>query len=354
MLFQAEGRIEHGFGGEQWNVKRSRASVALGKEGEELPAISIIVSTRNRPSYLKDLLRSLSRQYCGDFEVIVLDDYSDKDQWQKTTGIVEALKTQMEIDLIRNNRQLGIAASLNRGVRFSKGDILVFTDDDCITDENWLVGLVKHYVNPRIGGVGGRVIPAENDVFRPLSSRSSFKIGRIYPDGRITSNFDLKRDHVVAVDHLSGANMSFRRDIFQKVGGFDIAYTGNAYRFETDFALRVRKLGYELFFDSHAVVHHRRAGAGGNRISPERWYYWYARNNVYFLLQHFVVDDGPKREISALLSFVSSHMRNVLARKNIHPYAEPRSWGAVLAKSFEGILDGLAEYLSAPENPPIR
>lgn len=313
-----------------------------------MPVISIIISTRNRPSYLKDLLRSLSRQSCENFEVIVLDDYSDKDQWQKTMEIVKALKTQIEIDLIRNSRHLGIAASLNRGVRSSKGDILVFTDDDCIASEDWLVGLVKHYVSPHIGGVGGRVIPVENDVFRPLSSRSSFKIGRIYPDGMITSNFDLKRDHVVAVDHLSGANMSFRRDVFQEVGGFDIAYTGNAYRFETDFALRARKLGYELLFDPHAVVYHRRAGVGGNRISPEKWYYWYARNNVYFLLKHFVVDDGPKREIPALLPFATNHMRNVLARKNIHPYAEPRSWDVVLAKSFEGIFDGLTEYLSAP------
>ena len=122
---------------------------------------------------------------------------------------------------------------------------------------------------------------------RPLSARQDLRIGRVDANGTVTGNFDLVEDSAIQVDHLSGANMSFRREIFERLGGFDVKYAGNGYRFETDWGVRVRRAGFTLLFDPRALVSHRRASTGGNRIQAEEWFFWYARNHIYFLRKNF-------------------------------------------------------------------
>jgi hypothetical protein len=130
-------------------------------------------------------------------------------------------------------------------------------------------------------------MPIENDRVRPLAVRKDLRIGRVDADGTVTSNFDLASDDVLEVDHLSGANMSLRREVFERLSRFDEHYAGNSYRFETDWGVQMRRAGFTLLFDPHAVVAHRRAPAGGNRIQAEEWFYWYARNHLYFLAKNF-------------------------------------------------------------------
>lgn len=249
------------------------------------PTVSVIVATRNRPTYLRDLLDSICQSTYSSQEVIVIDDAGDSQD--ANTRVVAALQDKLAVRLLVNSQLQGTVRSLNRGAALARGSILVFTDDDCIADAEWLARLVADYATPIIGGVGGRVIPIENDQVRPLAARGDLRIGCVDATGGITSNFDLESDGVIQVDHLSGANMSFRRELFERLAGFDENYAGNCYRFETDWGVRVRRAGFALLFDPRAVVAHRRAMVGGNRLQAEDWFYWYARNHLYFLARHF-------------------------------------------------------------------
>ena len=249
------------------------------------PIVSVIVATRNRSTYLRDLLNSFCRSTYSSLEVIVIDDAGESQD--ANARVVAALQDKLDVHLNVNTQLQGTVRSLNRGAALALGSILVFTDDDCIADAEWLARLVADYTSPHIGGVGGRVIPIENDQVRPLAARGDLRIGCVDATGGITGNFDLESDAAIQVDHLSGANMSFRRELFERLGGFDENYAGNCYRFETEWGVRVRHAGFVLLFDPCAVVAHRRAIVGGNRLQAEEWFYWYARNHIYFLAMYF-------------------------------------------------------------------
>ncbi len=305
-----------------------------------MPLISIIISTYDRPVHLRDLLWSLVSQFYQNFEIIVVDDASHQKVRRRNKETVERFGDWTTIKLIESRIRLGTPRALNTGAGHSQGKILVFTDDDCLASRDWLNELLKCYRCSDTTGVGGRVIPIDNDIFRPLSTRYLLDIGRVYDDGTVRSNFDLASPGGIPVDHLSGANMSFLRESFFRSGGFDLAYRGNAYRFETDFCLKMARLSNEMLFNPRAIVHHRRATRGGNRISAEQWYHWYARNGTYFVAKNFW-RNGAEGSISKLGSFILGHLRDVLKHRDIHPYARPSRWSRVYVETMSGILQGL-------------
>uniref|UniRef100_A0A7J3X6A9 Glycosyltransferase family 2 protein n=1 Tax=Thermofilum pendens TaxID=2269 RepID=A0A7J3X6A9_THEPE len=157
-------------------------------------------------------------------------------------------------------------------------------------------------------------------------------------NGDVAGNFDLDVGPLLA-DCLAGANMSFRRELLLKVKGFSPLYAGNAYRFETDLAVRIRRFGYRIVFDPEAVIYHRRATREGARVSAYEWNYWFCRNHVLFLLR--CVDHSfPK-----LAFFAARQMARILRRKRACPYAKPEKWHKVLISCTKGLTHGTMEGL---------
>lgn len=308
-----------------------------------MPEASVIISTRNRERYLKGLLDSLCLQSFKDFEVFLVNDSGVSLSSGKVENIVRAYSSKLKIKLLHNSKNLGVSVSLNRGASVATGKILVFTDDDCIADKDWLLNLVRWYSNRKVGGVGGKVVPIEDDAkWIPNKSKFTNAIGKLNWDGDLINNFELG-SKTVLVDFLPGANMSFRKKLFKKVGGFSSIYGGNAYRFETDLSLRIRNLGFHIVYDPNAVVFHRRASNGGCRVSVYDWNYWFSRNHILFVLRCL---EG--KAVKAFL-FTSKHCLRILMHRRACPYGEPRKWGKVLLMFFRGLLDGVrmgVKYLS--------
>jgi len=300
------------------------------------PVVSVVVSTRNRESFLVDLLDSLREQNFDRFEVIVVDDSDNPLSKKKIADIIREFSEDLKIKLLSNSRRLGIPCSLNRGILAAKGRIVAFTDDDCIADETWLEKLTAWYKYPDVGGVGGRIIPIEYDsLWIPKKREKPHLIGKILWDGSVVSNFDLDLGPI-PVDCLAGANMSFRRDLLLKVGCFSTVYKGNAYRFETDLSLRIKKLGYKIIFDPNAIVYHRRAVEGGARLDAYKWNYWFSRNHTLFLVKCL-----PAGFLKAFIFFFKQLVR-ILGYKRYCPYDKPRKWHKVLAMLVKGFIDGLS------------
>ncbi len=301
------------------------------------PSVSVVVATSNRTRLLASLLESISSQRFRDFEVVLVEDSGSPERGREVAEMVRGFSGRLRIRLLVNPRRLGIPRSLNRGVRASRGRIIAFTDDDCVVDELWLEKLTRWYSDPSVGGVGGRVVPTAEREAEWASQPRPYPdlVGRVLWDGTVVSNFDLDRGPLL-VDCLPGANMSFRRELVVGAGYFSPVYGGNAYRFETDLALRVRRMGFKIIFDPQAVVYHRRAPVGGARVDVYEWNYWYGRNHTIFLLRCL------RWGLVRVAVFAFKQLLRILRRERACPYAEPRRWDRVMGALFRGIVEGLA------------
>jgi glycosyltransferase involved in cell wall biosynthesis len=179
------------------------------------PDISVVVCTYNRAALLRDALRSLFAQKAEDlsYEIIVIDNNSSDD----TPATVESLKSESPVPLryFRESRQ-GNAYARNAGVEQAEASIIVFLDDDCTADENWLT-TIKHAFDrdPELDFVGGRVLPVwERDPPSWLNTAHWAPLA-LLDYGTETLNIDGQTPR-----GLLTANIAIRKEVFEELGGF--------------------------------------------------------------------------------------------------------------------------------------
>ncbi len=96
------------------------------------PSVSVVVATRNRAAFLPDLLEALAGQTMDTsrFEIVVVDDGSTDDTWSALEALADA--TTLQLRGLRLGRSIGQGPARNVGVQAARGEIVAFTDDDCI------------------------------------------------------------------------------------------------------------------------------------------------------------------------------------------------------------------------------
>lgn len=240
--------------------------------------LSIVIATYNRCDNLEDCILSLLRMNEKPLEIIVVDSSST----DNTSKLAEIYPMRY-ISIPEKNRQ----RARNIGLSQSRGDVIAFLDDDVVVDENWSTNILISYSHRNIGGVGGRVIPYGTSTSYFVRTKNK-EVGKIHTDGLILGNFDISLPTLKEVDHLPGCNMSFRKDLLMKIGGFDENFMGNSFRDDTDLSLRIKRIGYRLVYQSNALVWHKFMG----RVVDEKWAYWYMRNSIYFYFKNIMPPIG--------------------------------------------------------------
>jgi GT2 family glycosyltransferase len=280
--------------------------------------VSLVVPTVDRPEALYNLLRHLEHQSVAPFEVVVVDQSAREDRRSAAVPGVRMLR----ID------ERGLPNARNVGARASRGDVVLFVDDDIIPGRDLVRFHAERYADADVAGVGGRVVGGY-DAARGRVGR--FDAGR----GRVVRNFGATE--ACEVDHLPGGNMSFRRAVFDRIGGFDTAFGGSAIGEETDFCLRARAAGFRFVFEPRASVEHLHLPTGGCR-EPDmaRWLYWHAHNTMLFALRHARRRAWPGFVLGRIARFGVTALRE-------------GSLGLV-AVGLHGLLRGAADYLS-PDAP---
>jgi GT2 family glycosyltransferase len=184
----------------------------------------------------------LERLDYPDYETIVVDDGSTDD----TQSI---LKSFPGIRVVRQTNQ-GLSAARNAGIWTADGEIVAFTDSDCVADPDWLYHLAREFENGDFVGVGGpNLTPEEN---RPTARSISLAPGH-------ATHVLLAQDDA---EHIPGCNMAFRRDALIEMGGFDPLFwkAGD----DVDIAWRLQDMGFRIGFSTSAFVwHHRRPAVKG-------------------------------------------------------------------------------------------
>jgi GT2 family glycosyltransferase len=254
---------------------------------------------------LRDCLTRLAVQTFRDFETIVIDSSSDE-----STAALLAEWPEVRSVRIRGARN-NMPQARNAGIAEARGEIVAFLDDDSMASQEWLAELVTGYQGADVGGAGGRVVDER------LRTPGEARIGAVGGDGALVANFAADPGDSLEVGWLPGCNMSYARKALAAAGPFDARYTGDNSFEEVDYAVRVRKAGFRLFYVPRAVVTHLAARRGPgqvhrNHLSPRTRFYK-ARNETYFCLKNM----GPGRvvrgrllaETYGKLAYASRHPR---------------------------------------------
>jgi len=244
------------------------------------PFVSVIVITRNRPQMLRDCLRHLLAQEYKPFEVIVVDSSSDS----RTQEVITSEFPRVQyIYFPRGKNKMPQARNL--GLRHARGEIIAFIDDDGMVQPGWLAALVPTFLDPTVGAAGGMVLdPGEV----PQADDGAVSIGVILPDGGCLTNFCTMVNAPRPVDHLRGCNMAFARHALGRIGGFDAMYTGSNFREETDMFIRLKHAGFQVLYDSDALVLHLAAWkeSYGRGLDDIKYRFSISRNHTYFLCKN--------------------------------------------------------------------
>ena len=160
----------------------------------------------------------------------------------------------------------------------SKGNILLFLDDDVELDNFFLEKHVKNFKHKEIDGVAGRIID------RRIKETRTLKVGKFSVLGRVISNWN--NSLITETEWMPGGNFSIRKNLFFLVNGFDDKYQGNFLFEDTDFSYRLhKKLNRKFLFDPEAYITHLASDSGGcnTRIDDILKEYWFNRNKLYFM-----------------------------------------------------------------------
>jgi GT2 family glycosyltransferase len=234
--------------------------------------LSIVIPTYKQ-KYLQDTLTSLAEQSNGDFEVVVVENGC---RCSDTHALIKQYEQHLDIQY-HFEPQPGINKARNIGTNLAKNAIIAITDDDMILDVHWVDAIHQaHAEYPEAGVIGGKV------TLRFLVERPVWCIGNFV---RMLSAIDygpkpreLSGPNPHEPSYLVGANLSYRKTIFAKIGGFcespDLIGGNDTYNDEMTFTEGAKQYGQPglLYIPSMSAIH---------QISPERTTLAYMLRRTY-------------------------------------------------------------------------
>ena len=219
------------------------------------PRVSIVIPVYNHCHETIACLESIAEHTKAiPHEVIVVDDCS-RFLTSSTLNRARGLK------LLRNTKNLGFILSCNRGAEESRGEYVLFLNNDTTVTPGWLEALLETFASiPDAGFVGakliypdGRLQEAGGVIWRDASGWNYGKTG----DPR-HPRYNFRRE----TDYCSGACIMLPRALFLSLGGFDERYRP-AYYEDVDLAFKVREAGLKVIYEPAAeVIHHEGLTSG--------------------------------------------------------------------------------------------
>ncbi len=175
-------------------------------------SISVVVPALNAEETIGLCLESLQRQRSPACEVIVVDNGSR----DRTTEIVSRASSRSPVPptILLTEQKPGPSAARNRGIRAAQGDVVAFTDADCVASPNWLHDLAPAFADDMIDGVAGNIRG-----YQPHTLLDKFQ-------SLFTLRHGLGREQIfdrytLTEGGFPTANLAVRREILEKIGGFN-------------------------------------------------------------------------------------------------------------------------------------
>jgi GT2 family glycosyltransferase len=233
-------------------------------------SLSIVIPTYGRERVLIETLDHLRALAQPADEILVVDQTR-----QHEVETERDLKAREDAGYVRWIRlpTPSIPGAMNRGLLEARSELVLFLDDDVLPDP----GLVDAHRRAHAeqgapcGIVAGRVVQPWDD--ERTAGRAGFSFCQREP---------------AWIEAFMGGNFSVPRSVALALGGFDAHFIGAAYRFEAEFAARMRAAGRHIRFEPAASLHHLHVGSGGTRTHGDHLRTWrptHAVGAYYYLLR---------------------------------------------------------------------
>jgi cellulose synthase/poly-beta-1,6-N-acetylglucosamine synthase-like glycosyltransferase len=207
--------------------------------------VSVVIPVQKINAYIQETCRYLKELEFRDFEVLIFSDEAEEDRvrWEN----------ELNARIIPTGK-VSPAVKRDMSLRYARGEILAFLDDDAFPRGDWLTRSLPHVGDPKVAAVGGPAVTPSHDSFWQKVSGAVFlsKMGggnpeRYWPVGKVREVVD-----------WPSVNLLVRREIFEQVGGFHSTYWPGE---DTKLCLDIIKQGSKIIYDPEVVVwHHRRRG----------------------------------------------------------------------------------------------
>lgn len=208
--------------------------------------ISFIVCTYSKelfPDTLKCIYSLMDQDY-DNKEILVVMDKNDE--------LYEMLVTTVpkSVNIIINSHT-GLSCARNTGIKNASGDIIVFIDDDAFVDKHYISNLIKNYEDKNVIGTAGKILPDG----KPNYPVELYWIGGFTNKGYPEERCDVRNGY--------GCNMSFRKEVFDKVGLFNSNFGRVGKKLatceETEFSIKVLNSlpGSKIIYDPSVIVYHK-------------------------------------------------------------------------------------------------
>jgi cellulose synthase/poly-beta-1,6-N-acetylglucosamine synthase-like glycosyltransferase len=230
--------------------------------------ISIVVPTYNGADRIGRTLKALEEQdFPGDYEIVVVDDGS-------TDGTADVVSEFKEVRLVCQ-KNAGPAAARNRGVEECNGELVLFTDDDCVPREDWLRRMSEAFENEDVIGVKGAYRTNQKEVvarFVQLEYEDKYRLLQ-------------KHENIDFIDTYSAG---FRRDIFIESGGYDTTFPV-ACAEDVELSFRLSTQGCKMRFVPDAIVYH---------THPDSLWKYLRKKYKFSFWRIFAVKKNPDKLVS--------------------------------------------------------
>jgi len=298
--------------------------------------LSIIIVNYNVKEFLKNLLHSIHKASQNlSIELIVVDNASDD-------GSVEMIKEKFpDVILIANERNLGFGKANNIGLKKAKGKYILLINPDTLVAEDTFIKLIEFFeTHPEAGMAGCKILNPDGTL--QLACRRSFPgpwtsftkvtgLSSLFPKSKLFARYNLTyldENQTYEVDAISGSFMMLRKEVYEKVGGFDEQFF--MYGEDLDLCYRIQKAGYKIFYvHSTQIIHYK--GESTKRSSLDE-------TKVFYNAMHLFV----KKHLSSSI-IVELILRSAIAVRSLFAFLGKKKL-ILLSLIFDFIIFNLCLY----------
>jgi len=233
------------------------------------PFISIIILNRDHSNELRNCIDSIrTKSSYGHYEVIVIENSS---QEKETFRLYEEIEKNLSIKIIEYKQPFNFARANNFAVEHTRGDVLLFLNNDIeVISHDWLERMLEHAMRRNVGAVGSKLY-YPNDTIQ----HAGIILGIDGFAGHVSKHFsrkfpgDLNRLTLIQnYSAVTGACLMIRREVFQKVGGFDEGYELAVS--DIDLCLKIVSNHYLIVWTPYAELYHHESKTRGYEVLPEQ------------------------------------------------------------------------------------
>jgi len=244
-------------------------------------------------------------------EVLVVDNASED-------GSVAAAR-RCGANIIANKENRGFAAAVNQGIRAIGADRILLLNPDAVL-RTGIEALCAACGSPEVGAVGGKLVDSGGAVQAgfnvrrlPTPAALAFEIlliNRLWPGNPVNWHYrcyDIDLDKPAKVEQPAGAFLMFRRDVWDRLGGFDEQFYPIWFE-DVDFCKRLRDQGYYSYYEPAAIATHEGGHSIRKILLEKREFYWYG-SLLKYCFKHF---NSGRTQLLCLAVIVGSLLRMIV------------------------------------------